>query len=157
MKFKFNWVDVVIVLLVITIGLFGFNYLKSRKSVAGAEMSKLYFVFETNKNTKEIAEQFTTGTEVVFGAKKVDRGVITESEIVPYTFEVADTVNGRWYTRDIPGLYQARVRIEFDGYESENAYSGMKEQVMVGLGTIVSGQGVNSEGYVLDVGRVEYE
>ena len=154
-KFRFNWVDAVIVLLVIAVGLLGFTYLKSRNKVSGAQTAKLYFVFETSKNTKDIAEQFTPGTQVTFGVKNVDKGVITQSNVVPYTNEVADRLNGKWLMQNIPGLYCAQVRVEFDGYESDTAFSGSQEQIMVGLGTVISGKGINSEGYVLDVGRVE--
>ena len=154
-KFRFNWVDAVIIVLVIAVGLLGFFYLKSRNTVSGAQTSKLYFVFETNKNTKDIAEQFTPGTQVTFGVKNVDKGVITQSNVVPYTSEVADALNGKWLMQNIPGLYSAQVRVEFDGYESDNAFSGSQEQIMVGLGTVISGKGINSEGYVLDVGRAD--
>ena len=155
MKFKFNWVDVVIILLVICVGFVGVKYLNSRKTVAGAETKKIYFVFETEKNIKEMAEQWTVGTNVVFGTRKVDRGVITASEVVRYTKDVADIRNGVWHMEEVDGLYNARVRIEFDGFEGENAYSGSQEQVMVGLGTVVSGRGVNSEGYIIDVGAID--
>jgi len=154
-KFRFNWVDVVIIILIIAIGLLGFAYLKSRNTVSNAQMTKLYFVFETNKNIQSIAEQFTPGTIVTFGVKNVDKGKITDAKVVPYTNEVADIVNGKWFMRDIPGLYSAQVRIEFDGYESDSSYSGSQEQIMVGLGTVISGKGINSEGYVLDVGRIQ--
>ena len=156
MKFKFNWVDIVIILLVICVGFVGVKYLNSRKTGGvGAETKKLYFVFETEKNYKEMAEQWTVGTQVVFGTRKVDRGVITASEVVPYKKDVADIRTGVWHMENVEGLYCARVRIEFDGFESENAYSATQEQVMVGLGTVVSGKGVNSEGYIIDVGVVE--
>ena len=155
MKFKFNWVDVVIILLIICVGFVGVKYLQSRKTVAGAETKKLYFVFETDKNYHEMAEQWTVGTEVVFGTRKVDRGVIKAVEVVPFKKDVADINRGVWHMQPVGGLYQARVRIEFDGFEGENSFSATQEQVMTGLGMIVSGKGVNSEGYVIDVGVVE--
>ncbi|MCL2739617.1 MAG: DUF4330 family protein [Oscillospiraceae bacterium] len=156
MKLKFDWVDIVIILLVLCVGLVGYNYLNSRKSGgAGAETKKLYFVFETEKNTKGMAEQWAVGTHVVFGTRKVDRGVIVASEVVPFEKEVADTRAGVWHTEEVDGQWCARVRIEFDGFESDNAFSATQEQVMTGLGTIVSGRGVNSEGYVIEVGVVE--
>jgi len=155
-KLKFNWVDVVIILLVICVGFVGMQFLNSRKGGgAGAETKRLYFVFETEKNIKEMAEQWTPGTQVVFGTRKVDRGIITASEVVPFTKDVADIRAGRWNMEEVDGLWCARVRIEFDGFESENAFAATQEQLMTGLGTIVSGKGVNSEGYVIDVGVVE--
>jgi len=154
-KFRFNWVDAVIIILVIAVCFLGYYYLKNRNSVSGVtQTSKLYFVFETDKNSKDIAEQFTVGTQVTFGVKNVDKGVITQANVVPYTHEVADAVNGKWFMRDIPGLYCAQVRIEFDGYETANSFGGSAEQIMAGLGTVISGKGINSEGYVLDVGEV---
>jgi len=154
-KFRFNWVDAVIILLVIAVAVVGFVYLKGRNKVAGAQTQKLYFVFETDPCSEAAAEQWTVGTQVVFGTKNVDKGTITAAEVVPYTQEAADTASGVWKMNDVPGQYQARVTIAFDGFESDNAYSSSTEQLTVGLGTVVDGKGVNSEGYILDIGEMK--
>lgn len=155
---KFNWVDVVIILLVLAIGAGGWTFLGRIRGgggvIGGAEQERLFFVFETMYNTRHVAEQFTEGTNVIFGERRVDRGVITHVEVVPYETEVANTLEGSWVVQPIDGLYNARVTIEFDGTETARAFRGSQEQVMVGRQTIIEGRGAASEGVILNVGRV---
>jgi len=154
-KFRFNWVDALIILIIIAVVAVGAVYLHGRNKVAGAQTQKLYFVFETDPCSEDAADQWTVGTQVVFGTKNVDKGVITAAQVVPYTAESANTGTGEWQMNSVPGQYQARVTIAFDGFESDTAYSSSTEQLTVGFGTVVDGKGVNSEGYILDIGEAQ--
>jgi hypothetical protein len=159
---RFNWVDAVIILLVLAVGLGGWTYLNRMRGGTGLgtpETQELYFVFETMYNNRHVAEQFeaAVGTNVIFGERRVDRGVITHVDIVPYEKEIEDKINGRWVVQPIDGLWNARVTIRFTGFDTPTAFRGTQEQVMVGRQTIIEGLGVASEGVILDVGRVVAE
>ncbi|MDR1101161.1 MAG: DUF4330 domain-containing protein [Clostridiales bacterium] len=151
---KINWVDYAIIAVVIAVLAGGAYYLWGREASTAAQTKKLWFQIETVKATQEIAEQFTVGTHVVFGEKKVDRGIITAVEVVPYEEEIENKLTGEWVMEPVAGYYQALVTVEFDGYETEKEFRGSQEQVNVGKSTIIEGKGCASEGYILGVGSV---
>lgn len=153
---KFNWLDAVIILIVLAIGFCGFKYLQNKTTVAQtADTKKLYFMFEIPQAAEEVAENIAVDTDIVFGEKKVSKGKIVSKIIEPFKDEVPNLNEGYYEYQEIPNKHRVVLRIEFDGVETENAFTADGDQLNVGLATIVSGVGINSTGTIVDIGGAE--
>jgi len=160
MKLKMNVLDFIIIFIVIAV-LFvgGFLFTKINKTTVNKGVpATVEFTVEV-KNLSEIAaETFknSVGSEVVYGTKNSDTGVITKVEIEPCKRVAKDLINGTAFWDVIPNEYQAMVTIKTDIYENEKFFVGETEELRVGVKMPFSGGGIASpEGIILNLEKLE--
>ena len=152
-KFKFNALDLIIIVIVAAVlcaGALLFTKVNKDKAVE--------FTIEVKELTKSSADAFekSVGKRIVYGTKNSDYGVITKVETEPCKRMSKDTLNGKVIWDTYPERYTANVTIKADIYETETAFAGATEEVRVGQKMPFSGGGIASpEGVIVNVEKLE--
>lgn len=111
MKNKFNWVDAVIIIIIIGLGIGVFSYLRKPNTVATADRAPIIVTVRVDKVLMETVNGINIGdtfkdkdTNQVFG-KVIDK-VVTE------TYEMVETGDGRVVKATIPNRHSVFITLE---------------------------------------------
>ena len=148
---KFNWIDAVIILLVVAIGIFGVWFLKGRQAQQMASTSnvKIYVTVEMKEITEDVVKAYKVGEKVTLGTTNVDEGVVTDVEYVPYTEDLEDYQNGKFKIVEFEGLYTANITMAVDGTETDTLIRSANEEYRIGEQLVFHGKGFAGDGYVV--------
>ncbi len=148
---RFNWVDAVIIILIIAVGCGAYWFLNSRKVQKEASSSnvKIYVTVEMSDITEEVAKAYKEGEAVTLGTTNVDTGVVTNVEYAPLQKDIENYEEGTFQTVDIEGLYTADITIAVDGTETETLISSANEEYRIGEPLVFHGKGFAGEGYIV--------
>ncbi len=157
MKRKPNALDI-IVIAVIVIALAGTAAFKLFGAPQGAG-AKTWIAFDvlatelTLQEAESIKEQI--GGSVVFGKTKSDTGVIRDVAISPHRVLTKNTHDGTFSWQDHPLAYQAVITVETEVTETDLAFTGVKEDVCIGVSMPLLGKGFGvANPFVIDVREV---
>ncbi|MDR0931389.1 MAG: DUF4330 domain-containing protein [Clostridiales bacterium] len=154
-KYKFNWLDWVIVSVVILAIIGGaWYFLKPKAQQNVASTSDITFQFQTKGASMQVAQSYKPGLKVIFGEKRADVGEIIDAKIYPQRDDLEDTLNGAWKTSIIPDFYVAVLTIKMPVTETASAFAGAGENVTIGKQTIIEGKGFATEGYVIGINDI---
>lgn len=144
---KFNWIDGLIVLLVIAVAAGGYWYLNHKGKASLEKSSKIEFTVEVSKVPLAVAEAYHIGDEVTFGTKNVDTGVISKVEILPHSEEM--TNSGSVKLVPMESFYNANVTIKTVGRVTDEAMQSSQEVLNVGTNMIFHGKGFAGKGFII--------
>ncbi len=148
---KFNWIDAVIILLVVAVGLGGYWFLAGRKAqqTANTNNVKVYVTVEMTKITEEVAKAYKIGEKVTLGTTNVDEGIVTDVTYAPYTEDLEDYENGAFRTVEFEGMYKAAITMAVDGTETDTLISSANEEYRIGEPMVFHGKGFAGDGFIV--------
>jgi hypothetical protein len=148
MKKKWNVLDGII-LAAVALALAGGAFFLLNPKAAKGEARALEFDVEVIDITREVAEGYRAMGPVVFGATNSDAGEVVNVKIEPYLRMMRDTDKGIYRLEPFADKVQAVVTIRADATETDDAFTGVKEQIMVGQKMPFRGKGFASgEGFI---------
>ena len=150
-KFKINFFDIVIVLIVLCVGV-GF-YLFTNKDTT-ADTKKLTYVIELNKTTPGLENYIRIGDDLTENTKNYHRGKVVDFETKPYTRITPDYMSNVFRDSVDPTSNAVLITVEADVTESNSSFA-VDGQFIVRAGTeiFVKGEGYAGEGYIVKVIR----
>lgn len=150
-KFKINFFDIVIVLIVLCVGV-GF-YLFTNKDTT-ADTKKLTYVIELNKTTPGLENYIRIGDDLTENTKNYHMGKVVDFEIKPYTRITPDYMSNVFRDSVDPTSNTVLITVEADVTESNSSFA-VDGQFIVRAGTeiFVKGEGYAGEGYIVKVIR----
>ena len=142
-KFKINFFDIVIVLIVLCVGV-GF-YLFTKK---------LTYVIELNKTTPGLENHIRIGDDLTENTKNYHMGKVVDFETKPYTRITPDYMSNVFRDSVDPTSNTVLITVEADVTESNSSFA-VDGQFIVRAGTeiFVKGEGYAGEGYIVKVIR----
>lgn len=150
-KFKINFFDIVIVLIVLCVGV-GF-YLFTNKDTT-ADTKKLTYVIELNKTTPGLENYIRIGDDLTENTKNYHMGKVVDFETKPYTKITPDYMSNVFRDSVDPTSNTVLITVEADVTESNSSFA-VDGQFIVRAGTeiFVKGEGYAGEGYIVKVIR----
>ncbi len=150
-KFKINFFDVVIILIVACVGLG--VYFFTNKTPA-AETKKLTYVVELNKTTPGLEDYIRIGDDLTENTKNYNMGKVVSFETVPYSKITPDYENNTFVESVDPYYNSVFITVEANVTETASSYA-VDGQYIVRAGTevFVKGEGYAGEGYIVKVNR----
>ena len=150
-KFKINFFDIVIVLIVLCVGV-GF-YLFTNKDTT-ADTKKLTYVIELNKTTPGLENYIRIGDDLTENTKNYHMGKAVDFETKPYTRITPDYMSNVFRDSVDPTSNTVLITVEADVTESNSSFA-VDGQFIVRAGTeiFVKGEGYAGEGYIVKVIR----
>lgn len=145
---KFNWIDAVIIILVIALCAGGYWYLNRHGKIASKQTTKIEFTIAVSRVPIEVANAYHVGDKVTFGTKNVDTGVISNVVIIPFTQDIANPTTGELQKAKIEGFYDAYVTIQTQGTETDKLIQSSQETLNVGVEMIFHGKGFSGKGFI---------
>lgn len=155
-KIKFNYVDVIIILAVVALFVFGYKFV-SKSSVRTAGMPDVIFTFEVTNMDKDYKDNFSIGDEVFDAVKGEALGTVVDIDTVPATTILEDRAEGRF----VLGEYEDResVHITIKGTATSYGTDIMigKQKIKIGEMIYVKKAGCVGKGYIIkmNVGEAE--
>lgn len=150
-KFKINFFDVIIILIVICVGA-GLYIFTHRDTTV--DTKKLTYMIELNKTTPGLEDYIRVGDDLTENTKNYNMGKVVDFETVPYTKLTPDYENNIFRDSVDPTCDTVRITVEANVTESASAYA-VDGQFVVRAGTeiFVKGEGYAGEGYIVKVMR----
>ncbi len=150
-KFKINFFDIIIVLIVICIGA-GLYIFTHRDTTV--DTKKLTYMIELNKTTPGLEDYIRVGDDLTENTKNYNMGKVVDFETIPYTKLTPDYENNIFRDSVDPTCDTVRITVEANVTESASAYA-VDGQFVVRAGTeiFVKGEGYAGEGYIVKVMR----
>ena len=150
-KFKINFFDIVIILIVVCVG--AGVYFFTHKSPA-ASTKKLTYVVELNKTTPGLEDYIRIGDDLTENTKNYNMGKVVDVETVPYSKITPDYENNAYVDSVDPYYSTVLITVEADVTETASSYA-VDGQYVVRAGTevFVKGEGYAGEGYIVKINR----
>ena len=150
-KFKINFFDIVIILIVVCVG--AGVYFFTHKSPA-ATTKKLTYVVELNKTTPGLEDYIRIGDNLTENTKNYNMGKVVDVETVPYSKITPDYENNAYVDSVDPYYGTVLITVEADVTETASSYA-VDGQYVVRAGTeaFVKGEGYAGEGYIVKINR----
>ncbi len=150
-KFKVNFFDVVIILIVVVIGAGLYIYTHRDTTV---DTKKLTYVIEINKATPGMEDYIRIGDSLTENTKNYNMGKVVDFEVKPYSTLTPDYVNNVFRDSVDPTQNTVLITVEANVTETNNAFA-VDGQFIVRAGTeiFVKGEGYAGEGYIVNVNR----
>lgn len=150
-KFKINFFDIVIVIVVIAIG--AVVYAMTNKEVVQETKTIRYTIELVNQN-EGFTENINVGDDIYDNIKNYYMGKVVSVEAVPYKKLISDSENGRVLESTIDGRETAILVLEANVTENGPDFKvGGSYVVKAGKEVAVKGKGYAGEGYILTVER----
>ena len=157
-KHKFNVLDVIIIFIIIAaVAVGGYIFLRFNKTaMMEGKPVTVEFSVEVTNLSYEVANSFTIGAPVVYGTTNSDSGVISDVVITPYRRMMRNIIDGEYSFEQFADRHTATVTIRADVYETENAFMGAREQIMIGTSMPFRGLGFAGPNcFIVDMRVVE--
>lgn len=150
-KFKINFFDIVIILIVVCVGA-GVYFFTHKSPVAATK--KLTYVVELNKTTPGLEDYIRIGDDLTENTKNYNMGKVVDVETVPYSKITPDYENNAYVDSVDPYYSTVLITVEADVTETASSYA-VDGQYVVRAGTevFVKGEGYAGEGYIVKINR----
>ncbi len=152
MKGKFNWIDGLIVLVILAVLAVGILFLTGRNQTTGAAETK---TVEMMVELKGVTESFTkipqVGDVVMVGVKEKMTTTVTKVDPTPAKTVGYDVVNGWAGEVELPGRYDLLITLEGEGTETHETVEVNGVAARVGAEAIVKSKNWAGHGYFLAV------
>ena len=162
MKSKFNIIDAVVIIIIISviaIGCFFYFKMSAKETPAANETAKIQFVIEVKDLTEDAAKSFEQADEcsVSFGETVTGSGIIKDVDVIPYKKWVKNTIDGEVVISEVPDRYIANVTIEAEVSKSDTAFTSGSESIAVGKEMPFNSMGVGAEDcYIIDLIEIKW-
>lgn len=151
-KFKINFFDIVIILIIVCVG--AGVYLFMNKDTAVSNTKKLTYKIELTNTTPDLEDYIRIGDDLTENTKNYNMGKVVDFETIPYTKLTPDYENNMFADSVDPSHNTVLITVEANVTESASAYA-VDGQFVVRAGTeiFVKGEGYAGEGYIVSVMR----
>lgn len=150
MKKKINFIDWLLIVLVLVVIIAGISYVLKDKGESGVVIGKkpLVFVAKSEGIRKEVAEAYNIGDKLVASERYQD-GTIIKVDITPEKELVG--IDGEIVARDIEGSFQVWVTIEAEvnQYGPYRDFGG--QSIKVGEPYAINTKYARSNGYIVEI------
>ena len=138
-KFKINFFDIVIILIVVCVGA-GVYFFRHKSPAAATK--KLTYVVELNKTTPGLEDYIRIGDDLTENTKNYNMGKVVDVETVPYSKITPDYENNAYVDSVDPYYSTVLITVEADVTETASSYA-VDGQYVVRAGTevFVKGEG----------------
>ena len=151
-KFRINFFDVVIVVIVACVVIAAYVFLN--RGEAAAATKKLTYKIELNETTPGMENYIRIGDDLMENTKNYHMGKVVDFEVKPYTKITPDYENNRFVDSADPSHNTVVITVEADVTETDSSFA-VDGQFIVRAGTeiFVKGEGYAGEGYVVEINR----
>lgn len=152
MKFKFNSIDVLIIILLIITAAAGIWFLTNRGKASSQSISKTVEVMvELTDKDEAFAALPKVGDPVVLGEKEKMDASVTDVTVKNATMPGYDMLDGKIINSEIPEHYDVQITVKAYGTETPGEVSINGNAVRVGMGLAMKAKNWSGYGYVLSV------
>lgn len=152
MKAKWNWMDTLLVLLVVAVLAAGVWFFVGRGGGREATEDRTVSVMiELTKKDEAFTKLPQVGDSVSLGVKEKMPATVTKVEVLPAVSQGKDILNGRFTDEPIPGLYTVRVTAEGKGTETASAVEINGNALRVGAEMAIKSKNWAGYGFILSV------
>ncbi len=123
-KYRFNIIDVLIILVVIAIGVVMYYYMSARNTVASNSEVELEYVVELKTVHKDYLDNIKIGDKAVETVREQQIGEIVDIAISPAYNIATNTETGEMYIAYYPPLDENGDTIVLDGEENNQPIEG---------------------------------
>ena len=153
-KRKFNFLDAIIILVVLIAGFFGYKYLK-KTDVVAPNMQKVVYQVLTNEVDDVVFNQINTDTAIYDSIKNYYIGKVIKAEKLPATRDVFNEDADEYVSAEVEDKINILFTIEADGVVSgKDIIVGGAYDLKVGNQAFVKGKGYAAGGYVVAIERL---
>ncbi|ONI38579.1 hypothetical protein AN639_11235 [Candidatus Epulonipiscium fishelsonii] len=151
MKVKFNWIDGIIILIII--GVLGIGiHLLNRENVSFSKPKVPYnFLAEIANVDMDLLKPIKSGDEIYLTVDNVDKAIIKDVKIEPVKTIIFDADTSVYKEVDMPHKYNGFVTIEVMAHEDTANIMVGSTPIKVGKGIFVKGPGYSSKAHILDM------
>ena len=111
-KFRFNITDIVIILVVILLAVFGWSIISDKGESTATSVSDVSFTVEINKCDKDFGESIKIGDDIYDSLKGGYYGKVENVEVKPETTIAAHTDTGTFTLETYPDRYSVYVTVK---------------------------------------------
>lgn len=156
-KAKFNFIDALIILVILLAVLAGGYVIASGKlSVGnGKETIKIQYQVEIKEKTKEYGDNIKIGDKVLVGDKEKAAATVEGVEIVPFKIISEDKTQGIVHYSEVPDVYDVILTLNSEGSQTDTGIYADNTQVRIGEKITVRGNGYSGNGYIVGLEVVE--
>lgn len=156
MKIKFNWIDALIILLVICIAAVGVYFVAFRSDSEGtAGMAdknvKAELIFEVAQTGDFFIDLPKAGDSVLLGEKGKMPATVTDVRVEGAKAVGYDKLNGAAYWADVPDSYDVFITMEADAVDTEKDITIDGTPIKVGQRVAAASKNWAAYGYMLGV------
>lgn len=122
MRLKFNWVDILIVLVIISVGVFGYRVLNPRQAIGNVETRPVEVTIRVERVLMESINVINEGT--VFNDRDTNLifGKVIDKKIED-AYDLVETSDGRIVKTKVPNRFNLILTLEGDGHVTEDFIS----------------------------------
>ncbi len=152
MKVKFNWMDALILLVLIAAVAAGGYFLSHRSRQSSMiEDKTVDIMVELTSKEEDFARRPQVGDVVVIGEKEKMETVVTKVEVNPAKTISYDTLNGKITEGEVPNRFDILLTLRGSGTESGQTVEINGNAVRVGMGATVKNKNWAGYGFILAV------
>lgn len=158
-KVKFNFIDALIILVILLAVLAGGYFLASGKLSAksGGEAVKIQYQVEIKEKTEEYSGKIKIGDKVLVGDKEKASAVVEGVEVVPFKIISEDKTQGIVHYSEVPDTYDVIITLSSEGSHTDKEIYADNTQIRIGEKITVRGNGYSGNGYILGLEITEQE
>ncbi len=153
-RWKINFFDIVIIILVIALAA-GFLYFRSSRQAADdSTMVDITYELELNDLNENTQGMIKEGDVLIDKVKRFEIGEVQSVEFVPFERQVEDIENGQIVSSEVPDRVSARITLKVpcqDNGATLTADSGF--EIRIGKSVSVLGAGYSGAGYITGIER----
>lgn len=147
-KIRFNYVDVIIVVLVVAVFTFAYKFI-NKSFTTNTDTPEVTFTVEVKGVPEDYAERFAVGDKIRDAVKGDTLGYVTAVESAPATDLGTDDINGKWVISEYKGQEDAYITIKgMPTSYGANIVIGQQE-IKVGNLIHIKNAGAVGRGYIV--------
>ena len=152
-KIKFNFVDAIIVLMILMVIVLGWLFFNNRSSAGDAREFKYDILLK--EIPIETINAIATGTDVFDGVKIINIGVIEEFSYKETGYYEYSAQSGKYVFTQVPDMYDATITVRARGNSTHLAHYVNDYEICVGKSVDIKSIGFVGHGVIVAVNEVE--
>ena len=158
-KTKFNFMDCLIILVVVAViagGVYILGNLKGGSAGEGSQAATIRYTIELAKEEEEVLNRFVAAAEnqdsCYVGEKERAKAIIREVTYTEAKLQTTNKKTGEVFWADIPDKYCINVTLESEGTETDSSImADSGTNLKVGIETSVKGKGYAGYGFITEL------
>ena len=153
MKSKFNFIDVVIILLVLGAAAFGvYRFFLSPQVVqTGGKNVGAYYTIYCPEVEETVAAQIKKGDIVFISDRDKDQATVVGFTQSPARRNVFDSISGEYRMEPVPEKIDLIMQLRSDAYETDQVIRTGATDIAIGAKISMRGKGYMGIGYVIEL------
>ncbi|MBQ2897417.1 MAG: DUF4330 family protein [Clostridia bacterium] len=152
-KFKFNFVDTIIILMVLAVITVGWLFINNRSSDGSS--SKFSYDILLKEIPIETVNAITKGSDVFDGVKIINIGVINDFSYKKSQYYEYSEQTGEYVFTEVPDMYDVTINVQAGGTFSGLTHIVNEYEIYVGKAVDIKSVGFVGHGVIVAVNEVE--